>query len=93
MTFGEQTHNEMSAVLLDLIPKAGAAKNEDKPAIETMAKELIRKADRDGDILLEVSDAVRETLLADMDMKRASCPVIHSPKAQPCGWMRMSPPS
>lgn len=25
------------------------------------------KADRDGDILLEVSDAVRETLLADMD--------------------------
>ena len=25
------------------------------------------KAERDGDILLEVSDAVRETLIADMD--------------------------
>lgn len=25
------------------------------------------KADRDGDILLEVSDSVRETLIADMD--------------------------
>ena len=35
------------------------------------------KADRDGDILLEVSDAVRETLLADMDTEEILAATEH----------------
>ena len=31
------------------------------------------KADRDGEILLEVSDPVRETLISSMDTVRRSC--------------------
>src|SRR3546814_18945854 len=34
---------------------------------DVCSSDLLVKADRDGEILLEVSDAVRESLIADMD--------------------------
>ena len=37
------------------------------PLEERLTVWQLVKAERDGDILLEVSDAVRETLIADMD--------------------------
>lgn len=40
---------------------------ESLPLVERLAVWQLVRADRDGDILLEVSDAVRETLLDDMD--------------------------
>ncbi|WP_426689840.1 magnesium transporter [Rhodanobacter ginsengiterrae] len=40
---------------------------ESLPLDDRLAVWQLVKADRDGDILLEVSDAVRETLIADMD--------------------------
>ncbi|UQY35452.1 magnesium transporter [Pseudomonas fulva] len=52
----DELHSADVAYILEALPL------EDRLAIWQLVK-----ADRDGDILLEVSDAVRETLLADME--------------------------
>lgn len=52
----EELHSADIAHILEALPL------EDRLTVWQLVK-----ADRDGDILLEVSDAVRETLLADMD--------------------------
>ncbi len=58
---------ELRLRLEDLHPADIAHILESLPHEERMTVWQLVKSDRDGDILLEVSDAVRETLIADMD--------------------------
>ncbi|MCQ4261891.1 magnesium transporter [Stutzerimonas stutzeri] len=58
---------ELQRKLEELHPADVAHILEALPLDERLTVWQLVKADRDGDILLEVSDAVRETLIADMD--------------------------
>ncbi|WP_018150688.1 magnesium transporter [Leeia oryzae] len=58
---------ELQQHLDDLHPADIAHILEALPLADRLAVWHLVQADRDGDILLEVSDAVRETLIADMD--------------------------
>ena len=58
---------ELQRKLDDLHPADIAHILEALPLDERLTVWQLVKAERDGDILLEVSDAVRETLIADMD--------------------------
>lgn len=58
---------ELQRRLDDLHPADIAHILEALPLEERLTVWQLVRADRDGDILLEVSDAVRETLIADMD--------------------------
>jgi len=58
---------ELQRKLDELHPADVAYILESLPLEERLAVWQLVKAERDGDILLEVSDAVRETLIADMD--------------------------
>jgi magnesium transporter len=58
---------ELRALLEELHPADIADVLESLPLLERLAVWQRVKADRDGEILLEVSDSVRETLIADMD--------------------------
>ena len=58
---------ELQRKLDDLHPADIAYILEALPLDERLTVWQLVKAERDGDILLEVSDAVRETLIADMD--------------------------
>ena len=58
---------ELQRKLEDLHPADIAHILEALPLDERLTVWQLVKAERDGDILLEVSDAVRETLIADMD--------------------------
>lgn len=60
-------HDALRALLDDLHPADIAYLLEALPQDERMQVWQRVKADRDGEILLEVSDAVRESLIADMD--------------------------
>ncbi|HUH30172.1 MAG TPA: magnesium transporter, partial [Rhodanobacter sp.] len=61
------TQTALRAQLADLHPADIAFILEALPLDERLATWQLVKADDDGDILLEVSDAVRESLIADMD--------------------------
>lgn len=63
----KQNLTELKLKLDTLHPADIAAVLEQLPLEERMTVWNLVKADADGDILLEVSDAVRETLIADMD--------------------------
>lgn len=63
----KQNIAELKSKLDTLHPADIAAILEQLPLDERMTVWNLVKADLDGDILLEVSDAVRETLIADMD--------------------------
>ena len=58
---------ELQRRLDDLHPADIAHILEALPLDDRLTVWQLVKAERDGDILLEVSDAVRETLIADMD--------------------------
>ncbi|MEJ6654839.1 MAG: magnesium transporter [Pseudomonas sp.] len=58
---------ELQHLLAELHPADVAYILESLPLDERLAVWQLVRFDRDGDILLEVSDAVRETLIADMD--------------------------
>ena len=58
---------ELQRKLDELHPADVAHILEALPLEERLTVWQLVKAERDGDILLEVSDAVRETLIADMD--------------------------
>jgi len=58
---------ELQKILDELHPADIAYVLESLPLEERLIVWELVKADREGDILLEVSDAVRETLIADMD--------------------------
>lgn len=58
---------QLRAQLADLHPADIAFILESLPLDERLAAWQLVKSDHDGDILLEVSDAVRESLIADMD--------------------------
>ncbi|SFB85913.1 magnesium transporter [Pseudomonas citronellolis] len=58
---------ELQRKLDDLHPADIAHILESLPLSDRLTVWQLVKAERDGDILLEVSDAVRETLIADMD--------------------------
>jgi len=58
---------ELQRVLDDLHPADIANVLEALPLVERLDAWQRVKADRDGDILLEVTDSVRESLIADMD--------------------------
>ena len=58
---------ELQTRLNELHPADVAHILEALPLAQRLAIWQLVKSDRDGDILLEVSDAVRETLIADMD--------------------------
>lgn len=60
-------NTELQEKLDELHPADIADLLESVPLDERLLLWQFVKSDRDGDILLEVSDAVRETLLADMD--------------------------
>ena len=60
-------HARLQRILDDLHPADIAFILESLPLDDRLAVWQCVKADRDGDILLEVSDAVRESLIADMD--------------------------
>jgi magnesium transporter len=60
---------ELQTLLDDLHPADVADLLEALPIEDRLNLWEFVKADRDGDILLEVSDAVRQTLIADMDSK------------------------
>lgn len=62
-----QTLAELQRKLDELHPADVAHILEALPLEERLTVWQLVKAERDGDILLEVSDAVRETLIADMD--------------------------
>ena len=62
-----QNLHELQAKLDSLHPADIAAVLEQLPIAERLTVWNLVKADLDGEILLEVSDAVRETLIADMD--------------------------
>ncbi len=62
-----QNISELQRRLDELHPADIAHILEALPLDERLAVWQLVKAERDGDILLEVSDAVRESLLADMD--------------------------
>jgi magnesium transporter len=62
-----QNISELQRKLDELHPADIAHILEALPLDDRLAVWQLVKAERDGDILLEVSDAVRETLLADMD--------------------------
>jgi len=66
-----EKHNigELQAMLDQLHPADVAYVLEALPLEERLAVWDLVKADRDGEILLEVSDAVRETLIAHMETK------------------------
>jgi magnesium transporter len=64
---GEATPGELRAKLDALHPADIAYVLEALPLGERLAVWNLVKADRDGDILLEVSEAVRESLIANMD--------------------------
>jgi magnesium transporter len=64
---GEATPGELRAKLDTLHPADIAYVLEALPLGERLAVWNLVKADRDGDILLEVSEAVRESLIANMD--------------------------
>jgi magnesium transporter len=61
------SHARLQQILDDLHPADIAFVLESLPLDDRLALWQCVKADRDGDILLEVSDAVRESLIADMD--------------------------
>ena len=63
----QQNLVELQRKLDELHPADVAYILESLPLDERLAVWQLVKAERDGDILLEVSDAVRETLIADMD--------------------------
>ena len=63
----KQNLNELSKKLDTLHPADVAYILETLPLEERLLVWDLVKADRDGDILLEVSDAVRESLIAAMD--------------------------
>ena len=63
----EQSQAELQRKLSELHPADVADILESLPLDERLAVWQWVKSDHDGDILLEVSDAVRETLIADMD--------------------------
>lgn len=62
-----QNQAELQRKLSELHPADVAYILESLPLDERLAVWQLVKSDHDGDILLEVSDAVRETLIADMD--------------------------
>jgi len=62
-----ETQAELQALLDALHPADIAYVLETLPLTDRMAIWQRVKADRDGEILLEVSDSVRESLIADMD--------------------------
>ena len=62
-----QNQAELQRKLSELHPADVAYILESLPLDERLAVWQLIKSDHDGDILLEVSDAVRETLIADMD--------------------------
>ena len=64
---GEAPPGELRAKLDALHPADIAYVLEALPLAERLAVWNLVKADRDGDILLEVSEAVRESLIANMD--------------------------
>ena len=61
------SQDELQHLLAELHPADVAYILESLPLDERLAVWQLVRFDRDGDILLEVSDAVRETLIADMD--------------------------
>ncbi|MGA8277401.1 MAG: magnesium transporter [Rhodanobacteraceae bacterium] len=63
----EGREHELKPLLDTLHPADIASLLESLPLEERLAVWLRVKAERDGEILLEVSDAVRESLIADMD--------------------------
>lgn len=63
----QQNLVELQRKLDELHPADVAYILESLPLDERLAVWQLVKAERDGEILLEVSDAVRETLIADMD--------------------------
>ena len=63
----KQNFAELQKKLDQLHPADVAYVLEALPLRERLAVWDLVKADRDGEILLEVSDAVRETLIADME--------------------------
>lgn len=63
----KQNAAELKKKLDTLHPADIAAILEQLPLVERLTVWNLVKAEIDGDILLEVSDAVRETLIADMD--------------------------
>ena len=65
----KQNLAELQTKLDKLHPADVAYVLEALPLVERLAVWNLVKADRDGDILLEVSDAVRETLIAHMETK------------------------
>jgi len=62
-----ESQAELRAQLDELHPADIAFILESLPLDDRLAVWQLVKADRDGEILLEVSDAVRESLIADMD--------------------------
>ncbi len=64
----KQNLNELQRKLDDLHPADVAYILEALPLDQRLVVWELVKAERDGEILLEVSDAVRETLIADMDI-------------------------
>jgi magnesium transporter len=65
----KQNLNELQMKLDQLHPADVADILEALPLVQRLDVWELVKADRDGEILLEVSDAVRQTLIADMDSK------------------------
>jgi len=63
----KQNEAELQSKLDALHPADVALILEALPLVDRLRVWQLVKADRDGEILLEVSDAVRETLIADMD--------------------------
>ena len=63
----QQNLVELQRKLDELHPADVAYVRESLPLEERLAVWQLVKTERDGEILLEVSDAVRETLIADMD--------------------------
>lgn len=65
----QQRSTELQRKLEELHPADVAFILESLPLQERLAVWKLVKSDQDGEILLEVSDAVRETLIADMDSR------------------------
>ncbi|MGA7437697.1 MAG: magnesium transporter [Luteibacter sp.] len=63
----ERIDNELQSILDGLHPADLADVLESLPLEDRLAVWQRVRSDRDGDILLEVSDSVRESLIADMD--------------------------
>src|SRR6185295_4680395 len=73
----EQDLAELQRKLDSLHPADVAYILEALPQAERHAVWELVRAERDGEILLEVSDAVRETLLAEMDAKEILAATEH----------------